>query len=195
MRKLVCIILFAAFAWQVNAQSEAQSAIKEIVSYAERIEQLSCDFVMTKQSKMFNEASDSYGHMQFNKPDKIILENTAPVRSVMTIEGEKIQLTDESGTRNMAAGSGMAKGIRSLLLGSISGENLSDTKTFTISVEENATEWVVTLIPRRQQMKQMLSGIVINFDKTLRTANSITLSEASGDTSKISFSNVKVILK
>lgn len=197
MRKFACIILTAALACNAYAQSAAQSAISQICGSAERIEALSCDFVQKVQSAMLNGTMDSYGHMEFTRPDKLRWEYTSPVSRALIIDGDKARLINENGADVLDASSNkMVKAMSAMILGSISGESLNDTKTFATSVEENATEWIVTMTPRRQQIRQMFASIVICFDKKQHTANSITLADASGsNTTKIIFSNVKVIQK
>lgn len=197
MRKFACIILTAALVCNAYAQSAAQSAISEICSSAACIEALSCDFVQKVQSAMLSGTMDSYGHMEFTQPDKLRWEYTSPVSRALIIDGDKAQLINENGANVLDAGSNkMVKAMSTMILGSISGESLNDTKTFATSVEENATEWVVSMTPRRQHIRQMFASIVICFDKKQHTANSITLTDASGsNTTKIIFSNVKVIQK
>lgn len=198
MRKLFCIILIASLAWQVHAASDERSgAIGEICSSAEHIEALSCDFVQKVQSAMLSGTMESYGRMEFTRPDKLRWEYTSPVSRALIINGDKAQLINENGANVLDAGSNkMVKAMSAMILGSISGESLADEKTFATSVDENAEQWIVTMTPRRQQIRQMFANIVICFDKKKHTADSITLTDASGsNTTTIIFSNVKVIRK
>jgi len=86
----------------------------------------------------------------------------------------------------------MFKQLNDFLIGCINGEILNNTKDFELNFKENETLYFVTLIPKAQQMKKMLSEIHIYFDKKDLSVSELKMVEQGGDYTNIEFYNKKL---
>ena len=85
----------------------------------------------------------------------------------------------------------MFREIARLIMNTVVGKSLGDGKTFKASVKETPSEWTVTLVPQKKEMKQMWTTIVLTFSRSQQMISKVRMCEKNGDYTLIEMKNVK----
>ena len=181
-------------AMTVFAQQKVNEAqvIKQINSVASSMKSMQCDFVQTKQIKLLNEKMVSKGKMYYQQSNKLRWEYTSPYAYTFVLNGSKVMIN--KGSHNDVINVNQSKffgEIARIMMNSVVGKCLTDTKGFKTSITGTATEYVATLIPQQKQMKQMFQKIVLHFNKKQSTVSKVELVEKKGGTTVIELKNIK----
>ena len=177
----------------MNAQAVDQQQIKQKIGVAaSRIKSMRCDFVQTKNVKLLNDKVVSRGKMCFQQSDKLRWEYTSPYSYTFILNGSKVLL--KNSRRNDVIDvnrNKLFKEIARIMMSSVAGDCLSDSKSFKSTVADSGTEWVATLIPQRKELKQMFQKIKIHFNKQQSTVAKVELIEKNGDITEIELKNTE----
>ena len=185
------ILLCSATMGKAQQVNEAQ-VIKQINSVASSMKSMQCDFVQTKQIKLLNDKMVSKGKMYYQQSNKLRWEYTSPYTYTFVLNGSKVMIN--KGNRNDVINVNQSKffgEIARIMMNSVVGKCLTDTKSFKTSISGTATEYVATLYPQQKQMKQMFQKIVLHFNRKQSTVSKVELVEKKGDTTVIELKNVK----
>ena len=183
---IVCCLLSVV----LNAQGlSEQKIIQKMTASAEAIQTVKCNFTQKKQSKMLKGEQVSEGKMFCQQPDKLRWEYTSPKPSTLVLDGTKAQLLKggEQGTRNKFVGE-MAR----MIMNSVAGKCLTDSKTFLVSAKEMPTKYVATLVPQKKDMKRLYAKLVLHYDITQETVTEIELYEKNGDRTLIELHDISI---
>ncbi|MBO7471809.1 MAG: outer membrane lipoprotein carrier protein LolA [Bacteroidaceae bacterium] len=183
---IVCCLLSVV----LNAQGlSEQKIIQKMTASAEAIQTVKCNFTQKKQSKMLKGEQVSEGKMFCQQPDKLRWEYTSPKPSTLVLDGTKAQLLKggEQGTRNKFVGE-MAR----MIMNSVAGKCLTDSKTFLVSAKEMPTKYVATLVPQKKDMKRLYAKLVLHYDIKQETVTEIELYEKNGDRTLIELHDISI---
>ena len=179
--------LFTALAAQGLSE---QKMIQKMTSAAEEIKTIQCNFTQTKHSKMLKGEQVSQGKMFCQQPDKLRWEYTSPRSSALILDGTKAQLVKgntDNASRNKFVGE-MAR----MIMNSVAGKCLTDSKAFQVSAKEMPTEYVATLLPLKKEMKRLYAKLVLHFDIKQSTVTEIELHEKNGDRTIIELHDIQI---
>ena len=185
----LCMSWSSTFAQQKVNESKVRQQINTVAS---SMKSMQCDFVQTKQIKMLNEKMVSRGKMYYQQPNKLRWEYTSPYSYTFVLNGTKVLIS--KGKRNDVINvnqSKMFKEIARIMMNSVVGKCLTDTKDFKTNIVGSASEYVATLYPQQKQMRQMFQKIVLHFNKVKSTVAMVELVEKKGDKTIIELKNVK----
>lgn len=190
------VSLFALTLFPEMAQGQArEEMLRAIRTTGASIESLECEFTQTKIVSMLEQKMVSGGKLYFRKPSAVRWEYLTPVHNFFIMNGEDLLAgNDASAKHSSLKKNRSARMISSLIVGSLSGESLEDSRNFKAELSAEAGEWVAVLTPLRRDLSQICSSIVLRFNPKTALANSITLNEASGDCTHIVFKNMKINL-
>ena len=184
---VVCCLLTVV----LNAQGlSEQKMIQKMTSAAEEIKTIQCNFTQTKHSKMLKGEQVSQGKMFCQQPNKLRWEYTSPQASAIVLDGTKAQLLkgeSANGSRNKFVGE-MAR----MIMNSVAGKCLTDSKAFQVSAKEMPTEYVATLLPLKKEMKRLYAKLVLHFDIKQSTVTEIELHEKNGDRTIIELHDIQI---
>lgn len=194
MRDVLYIFMILLFGWQSAAAQKVNEAeaISKINAAASAIKSMECDFEQTKDIKMLNDKMVSRGKMYYQQSDKLRWEYTSPYVYTFVINGSKVLL--KKGQRSDVIDvnqSKLFKEIARIMMNSVLGRSISDSKNFKSSISATSAEYVVTLLPQRREMKQMFQKIVLHFSKSASMVSTVELIEKKGDKTTIKLKNVK----
>ena len=79
-----------------------------------------------------------------------------------------------------------------MIMNSVAGKCLTDSKAFQVSAKEMPTEYVATLIPLKKDMKRMYAKIVLHFDTKQSTVTEVELHEKNGDRTIIELHGIHI---
>ena len=190
MKRILLSVVCCLLSVVLHAQGlSEQKIIQKMASAAEEIKTIQCNFTQTKHLKMLSQEQVSEGKMFCQQPDKLRWEYTSPRASTLVLEGTQARLLkgSEQGTKSKFIGE-MAR----LIMNSVAGKCLTDSKTFQVSAKEMPTEYVATLIPLRKDMKRIYSKLILHFDIKLETVTEVELHEKSGDRTLIELHDIRI---
>lgn len=193
MKRWLVILIMLSVSAGVSAQSLTE---QEIVSLFEQsaadMQSLECRFVQTKKMKMLNDKMVSEGRMCYEKPEKLKWEYITPFVYSFTVNGNKALVRNSEGVNvvDMDKNRNFRK-FTGAIMNLLTGDAIADTKAFSLSAEENDGKCIVTLVPKRNDIKQMWKHIVLHFDRTANSIVKVEINEASGDIMVIEFMDIR----
>ncbi len=183
---MVAAVAFAA------QNAEEQKIIRQINAVASSMKTMQCDFVQTKTIKMLNDKMVSKGKMYYQQSDKLRWEYTSPYTYTFVLNGSKVLIS--KGKRNDVINvdqSKFFKEIARIMMNSVVGKCLTDTKDFKTSIQTTTAEYIATLLPQQKQMKQMFQKIILHFNRQKSVVTTVELIEKNGDRTVIELKNIK----
>ena len=189
---LLMLLLCSATMGMAQQKVDQAQVIRQINSVASAMKSMQCDFVQTKQIKLLNDKMVSKGKMYYQQTNKLRWEYTSPYAYTFVLNGSKVLIN--KGNRSDVINVGQSKlfgEIARIMMNSVVGKCLTDTKDFKASITGTATEYVATLYPQQKQMKQMFQKVVLHFGRKQATVSKVELVEKKGDTTVIELKNVK----
>ena len=197
--KTKLIIFFVLFCSTAYSQSEFtliknpdefKLKLKEATKSTNSVES---DFTQNKNLSILAKPIISKGKFWYKKEKKVRWEYTSPYLYLVIINDTKLFIKDKNNKEQYDTQSNkMFQQLNDFLIGCINGDILNNTKDFDLTFKENETMYFVTLIPKAQQMKKMLSEIHIYFDKKDLSVSKLKMVEQGGDYTNIEFYNKKL---
>lgn len=184
----LCLCLLNLSAQKINEAKVKQ----QINAVASKMKTMQCDFVQTKYLKMLNDKMVSRGKMYYQQSNKLRWEYTSPYTYTFVLNGSRVLIS--KGKRNDVINvnqSKFFKEIARIMMNSVVGKCLTDSKDFKVSLTGASAEYVATLYPQQKQMKQMFQKIILHFNKQKSTVSKVELIEKKGDRTIIELKNVK----
>ncbi len=177
----------------ITAQSIDEAKVKQqINSVASKMKTMQCDFVQTKYIKMLNDKMVSKGKMYYQQSDKLRWEYSSPYAYAFVLNGSKVLIS--RGKRNDVVNvnqSKFFKEIARIMMNSVVGKCLTDTKDFKTNITGTQSEYIATLYPKQKQMQQMFQKIILHFNRQKSIVFKVELIEKKGDRTIIELLNVK----
>ena len=177
----------------LSAQKVNEAKVKQQINVvASKMKTMQCDFVQTKYLKMLNDKMVSRGKMYYQQSNKLRWEYTYPYTYTFVLNGSRVLIS--KGKRNDVINvnqSKFFKEIARIMMNSVVGKCLTDSKDFKVSLTGASAEYVATLYPQQKQMKQMFQKIILHFNKQNSTVSKVELIEKKGDRTIIELKNVK----
>ncbi len=195
----ICNIIFCLlFTIQLCAQNDfkkvdattKQTILSDISATSKNNKTLSCSFVQEKTSTLVAEKAVSKGLMYYKSPNSLRWEYTSPQTSALIVNGNEAALQTAKGTTTN--NTRMFKELATIIISTIDGSGLNDSKNFTSEVLENTTTYKVILTPINKRIAAIYSNITLQIDKQNKVAKSISMQEKNGDSMIIFFSNHKL---
>lgn len=196
MKKLIVILVALCLGFSALSAQQKVDEVRvrqQIDAVASSMRTMQCDFVQTKYLKMLNDKMVSKGKMYYQQSNKLRWEYVSPYTYTFVLNGSKVLLG--RGNRNDVINvnqSKFFKEIARIMMNSVVGKCLMDTKDFKVSILGYPTEYVATLYPQQKQMRQMFQKIVLHFSKQKSMVSMVELVEKKGDKTIIELKNVRV---
>lgn len=197
MKKIIAIfLLFICCGVGVQAAStlsaaQQQEVIEKINASASKMKSMSCTFTQTKYLSLLSDKMVSSGKMYYKQPNKLRWEYTSPYDYLFVFNGTKVYVGNKSKKDVIDTNTNkIFKEIARIMMNTVTGKALSNKTDFTVSVAGNNTLWVVTLIPKKKDMKQMFSKIELVFNKSNTMISEINIFEKNNDRTNIKLTNI-----
>lgn len=187
---LLCAIPTIGQAAGLSAQQKAD-AIKKINTAASGLKSMSCGFVQTKYLSLLNDKMVSEGVMYFKQPDRLRWEYKTPYSYMFIFNGTKVYVGGKSRKDVIDTNTNKVfKEVARIMMNTVTGKALSNSTDFSVDIESSGNFWVVTLIPKKKDLKQMFTKIVLSFSKSNTMISEINLYEKNGDRTNIKLNNI-----
>lgn len=197
MKKTAAILLLtllcavSAMAAPLTAQQK-QSVIEQINRAASGLKSMSCTFTQTKFLSLLSDKMVSAGEMDYQQPNKLRWEYTDPYRYLFIINGTKVYVGNNSRKDVIDTNNNkIFKEVARIMMSTVTGTALSNSSDFTIDVVDENTQWQITLVPKKKEMKKMSSKIVLFFNKGNLMVSEINIYEKNNDRTNIKLKNIK----
>jgi outer membrane lipoprotein-sorting protein len=192
-----CLLLFLTAGAQPNLNPIHEpdlTIIKDIIKAKNaEIQTLICPFIQTKKMAVLMEDAVTKGIMYFEKPNKFRWEYTGNNPFVFVQNGRKFfTRINEKVTEVKDNSTRLFQEISNIVIASISGEILENSKKFKTEFQENNGMVVVSLTPMSKAMQNFISTIKLYLIKTTYLASKIEIYENGGDVTVIQYENVTV---
>lgn len=190
---LILILILPAILSAQTPMKDPAAFKAGLAATARTTKSIESNFMQEKHLAMLSENIKTRGKFYFLKEDKLRWEYTEPFKYLFILNGGKIFIKDDNRESKFDVNSNkMFREINVILMGSVQGTLLNDQKRFSAGFFENKMSYIVKLRPLTSQLKQSLSEIIINFDKTDYSVTRMEMHEPSGDYTKIDFTGKKI---
>lgn len=168
---------------------------KEVVASlskaAAAMSSMSCDIVQTKQMSLLKDKMVSRGKMYYKKSNKLRWEYTSPYTYSFILNGTKASMKGKNRKDVVDVDNNKVfKEISRIMMSTVTGNALTSTSDFTSTVADGNATWEVTLLPKRRDLRQMFSKIILSFRKSDSQVQRIRLYEKKGDVTTIEMKNI-----
>lgn len=198
MRRFVFLLLvFLPLPFRVMGQVEAGAVesgkmIREVCQAAGKIKSLQCDFRQTKQLSLLKTAMVSEGKMYYKGGSLLRWEYVKPYTYTFVLNGDKVMLKSPGKTDVIdVKSSRMFQQIARIMMNSITGNSLTDTKSFKVTMYVDGKEWVAKLVPQQKELAQVFSCVYLHVNPEQQMVSAVELVEKGGDKTTIELRNVK----
>lgn len=169
-----------------------QQIMQQIAKSCSQMKTLQCDFTVTAHSKMLTTNAVSKGKMYYQQPNCVHWEYTQPMKSVFILNNNKMMMSNSGKTTIMNVSSNKIAGdMGRMMMNVVTGKSLADKKTFKSSVVESRDEWTVTLVPLKNDMKQVLQSVVLTYNRRQSVVNKVKMNQDDGEYTLINLQNIK----
>lgn len=170
---------------------QKQEIITKINKSASGIKTMSCTFVQTKYLSLLSDKMVSQGKMVYRQPDKLRWEYTSPYKYLFIFNGTKVYVGNKSRKDVIDTNTNkIFKEVARIMMNTVTGKALSNSAEFTIGVDENAANYQITLVPKKKELKQMFTKIVLTFTKSNTMIAEVNIYEKNGDRTNIKLNGI-----
>lgn len=160
---------------------------QQFAKAAQQTQSIQCDFVQEKNLSMLSDKIVSKGKFWFKKENKVRMEYQQPSYYLLVINGKDIRIKDAQKENKVSGKSNkLFEQINKITVDCVRGTVL-DNADFRTKATENAQYYRLELVPVNKAMKDYFSTIVLLVEKQDFSVSKITMAEASGDDTTISF--------
>lgn len=172
---------------------QKQDVITNINKAVSNLQSMSCSFVQTKHMSMLNDKMVSKGTMRYKQSNKLRWEYSTPYKYLFIFNGTKVYVGNDSKTDVIDTNSNKVfREIARIMMNTVTGKALSNPTDFTTDVTANANSYVVTLVPKKKDLRKMFKKIELVFNKSNYMISQVSIFEQNGDKTNIQMSNIKV---
>lgn len=188
---LFTLVGFVLFSASAITEQQKKDVISKINNASTSIQSMSASFTQTKYLSMLSDKMVSSGKVYYSKSDKLRWEYTSPYQYLFIFNGSKVYVGNKSKKNVIDTNTNKVfKEIARIMMSTVTGTALSNTSDFSITLSESSNQWVITLVPKKKELKSMFSKVILYFNKTSYIVSEINIYEKNGDRTNIKFSGL-----
>ena len=188
---LFTLVGFVLFSASAITEQQKKDVISKINNASTSIQSMSASFTQTKYLSMLSDKMVSSGKVYYSKSDKLRWEYTSPYQYLFIFNGSKVYVGNKSKKNVIDTNTNKVfKEIARIMMSTVTGTALSNTSDFSISLSDSSNQWVITLVPKKKELKSMFSKVILYFNKTSYIVSEINIYEKNGDRTNIKFSGL-----
>ncbi|HQD08310.1 MAG TPA: outer membrane lipoprotein carrier protein LolA [Flavihumibacter sp.] len=195
MRRIFVLCSFCLLLLAASAQEKGFQELKEVAAFkaafataSAAMKSFRADFTQEKNLSLLSEKIKSAGQFSFKKENKVRMEYRQPFDYLLLINGNYVTIKEGKKTNTISVKSNkLFQKINQLTVDCVSGRALTNGD-FTSTVFESANSYLLQLVPRSKEVRELFSGIQVYLDKKDYTVSKINMVEKGGDNTLIVFS-------
>jgi len=188
------LLLLISFG-KLSAQPKGFKSVSNLSQFQQNLahststlQSLTTDFTQTKHLSLLSDKIVSYGKFYYRKEDKVRIEYTRPFQYLLVMNGGQILVRDEQKSSHInTRTSKIMQSVNRIMIDCMRGSVFSNPD-FKVSAYENASVYLLNLVPANETMKKMFSGIEVYLNKTSLDVNKLSMKEPGGDFTDMDFS-------
>jgi outer membrane lipoprotein-sorting protein len=196
MPRKSCLFILLIIGFSSKAQyagytllNQPESFKKSFANATAATETIQSDFNQEKSLSMLSEKINSTGKFWYKKKSMLRIEFMRPFSYLVIINEGKLFIKDGEKENKISTGSSkILQQVNRMLLDCVSG-NMLESPDFQSRIFEGREAWLVELTPVSRNLKKLYKNINIIIDKSDYTADTIEMTELSGDKTSIRFKN------
>ncbi len=165
-------------------------ALQELQQKMSSLTSVYLEFTQERQLKLFAGPLQSEGVMLIDRPDQIRWETTAPYQSILLGNHKSVAQFERTGGEWKKLKLGfpqMLKRVMQQMTLMNQGKLDALTSDFTISVATNSSMAVLTLVPKDEDVRAMLSSLEVKMQPDFSATREVVMNEPNGDLTRIIF--------
>jgi len=197
-------LIFSGFLYLISLGMSAQpSGFKTLSSpdefrekmaaSVEKTISLQSSFIQEKNLDVFQEVIISNGVFYYRKENHVRWEYLDPISYVIVMNGDQVMIRSNGKTNTYDMDeNAFIRQINEVMVGSVQGKILDNEDMFEISYFENAGYYLAVLVPRQEEVKDILKQAEIYFRKDDLTVDKLIFTEYTGDYTLIRFTEKRI---
>ncbi len=193
MRSLLPAMLVLLLSPAAHAQDKL---LDEIYGKFSHVTGASADFTEVKKTKAFKKEQVQKGRFSSSRKGELTWEIIEPVRSTFTVKGDTARVVypdmNYEKTYDLKKDKGIGTVVKNIfaVVGATGSASLKET--YEYAVEGSWKEgWTVTLVPKSKKVRKVIKKIILTITKK-DFITSIRILEGGGDSTTITFTNIKL---
>ena len=172
---------------------QKKEVITPINQKVSNLQSMSCSFLQTKHMSMLNDKMVSKGTMHYKQSNKLRWEYSSPYKYLFIFNGTKVYVGNKSKKDVIDTNSNKVfREIARIMMNTVTGKALTNPSDFTTDVAANSNSWIVTLVPKKKDLKKMFKKIELVFNKSNYMISQVNIFEQNGDKTNIQMSDIKI---
>ena len=179
--RLVSVALAVALSSTVpDLKAQSDWDLQRLMNDLAQVKQAKANFVERKHIKILTAPLELSGTLIYSAPDRLEKHTLTPKAERIVVERDRLTIEAKRQRRTLALASypvlwAFVESIRATLAGDLQALN----RFYSVSLQGSAENWSLTLVPREQKMRSMVSSIRIAGMQI--HVGSIEIQEADGD--------------
>lgn len=194
MKKISIILLsliFSLTAMAAMTEKQQQDVINKINKAASELKTMSCSFTQTKYLSLLSDKMVSQGKMYYKQSNKLRWEYTSPYQYLFVFNGTQVYVGNKSRKDVIDTNTNKVfKEVARIMMSTVTGTALSNTNDFTTQVTDDDNYYIVTLVPKKKELKKMFSKIILYFNKMNYMIAEVNIYEKNNDRTNIKMTNI-----
>ncbi|HEY2330172.1 MAG TPA: outer membrane lipoprotein carrier protein LolA [Verrucomicrobiae bacterium] len=197
MKKMVAVawLVFAAAVFAADDDAlqpvgDARPILQDLQQKMSSLKSVCLDFTQERRLKLFAEPLKSEGVMLIGQPEQIRWETTAPFQSILLASRKSVaqfERTDGEWKKLKLGFPQMLKRVMDQMVLMNEGRLDALTADFTITVATNRSAAVLTLVPKDENVRAMLSSLEVRMPPDFSATREVVMHEPGGDFTRIIF--------
>ncbi|HEY5344828.1 MAG TPA: outer membrane lipoprotein carrier protein LolA [Verrucomicrobiae bacterium] len=191
---MLAFAMFAADDGALQPVADPQPILQDLQRKMSSLGSVYFELTQERHLKLFTDPLMSEGVMLIARPDQIRWETTAPFQSILLGDKKSVaqfECTDGKWEKLKLGFPQMLQRVMGQMSLMNQGKLDALTDDYTISVATNSSVAVVTLVPKDQNVRGMLSSLEVKLRPDFSATREVVMNEPNGDFTRIIFHNEK----
>ena len=197
LKPLFLALLSMACCWTLTAQEtyhavgDPGALTDQLNKRSGEISSITSRFTQEKHLEFLDETIVSKGHFWFKRESSLRWAYEEPFEYLIILHEGQFMIRDGEDVSSFDIESNAVfQEINDLIIGMVGG-NVMDEDRFVIGMKESSKHYLISLEPREAELKEVISGMEVYFDKGDLMVSRIVMKENAADYTVISFSERK----
>ena len=182
----------SAMAFALQPITDPTELNNRLSRFAHDLQSIESDFIQTKHIDIFDEDVISNGTFLYCNGTQICLDYTHPTAYRMVIDGNKL-MTVSNGRKSVVTlkSNAMMNEMQTMIGACMTGNLSAMSADFDLTYSQDDTRYAITVIPRKQAVRQYIARIEILLDKKDMAVTELIFHENGTDYTRYTFKNRK----